>query len=87
MLTQVVLETLKQTKIKLIKILNLTAAAGSHAIIILTEWDEFVDLDYGKIFNSMEKPAYVFDGRRILNHEKLQKIGFHVKAIGKTLKE
>jgi UDPglucose 6-dehydrogenase len=61
------------------------AAKDSHAIAILTEWDEYRDLDYKKIFGSMEKPAFIFDGRDILDHEKLFKIGFNVSAIGKPL--
>jgi len=59
------------------------AAKNAHAIAILTEWDTYKDLDYEKIFDSMEKPAFIFDGRDILDHEKLFKIGFNVSAIGK----
>ena len=61
------------------------AAKDAHAIAILTEWDEFRDLDYEKIFASMEKPAFIFDGRDLLDHEKLFKIGFNVAAVGKPL--
>ena len=60
------------------------AAAGSHAIAIVTEWDEFKTLDWKKIYKSMKKPAFIFDGRNILNHEKLRKIGFEVLSIGKN---
>ncbi len=59
------------------------ACDGAHAIAILTEWDEFKTLDYQRIFNSMAKPAFVFDGRNIIDHEALRKIGFEVYAIGK----
>lgn len=59
------------------------AATGAHAIAILTEWDEFVNLDYKTIYDSMAKPAFVFDGRNILDHQKLRDIGFEVYAIGK----
>jgi UDPglucose 6-dehydrogenase len=59
------------------------AAKGAHAIAVLTEWDEYAKLDYQKIFDSMEKPAFLFDGRNILDHEKLFKIGFSVFPIGK----
>jgi len=58
------------------------AAAGSHAIAVMTEWDLFRSLDYGRIYRSMEKPAFVFDGRNILDHKRLQEIGFHVHPIG-----
>lgn len=61
----------------------LEAATGAHAIAVLTEWDEFTTLDYQQIFNVMAKPAFVFDGRNILNHNALRKIGFEVYAIGK----
>lgn len=59
------------------------ACDGAHALCILTEWDMFKDLDYTRIFNSMTKPAFLFDGRNILDHAKLREIGFEVHAIGK----
>ncbi len=59
------------------------AARGAHALAVLTEWDEYKNLDYEKIYASMEKPAFVFDGRNILDHKKLFEIGFNVFAIGK----
>ena len=55
---------------------------NAHAIAVLTEWDEFKDYDWQKIYDSMLKPAFVFDGRNILNAEKLTKIGFQYQAIG-----
>mmetsp|Transcript_11377 Transcript_11377/g.17455 ORF Transcript_11377/g.17455 Transcript_11377/m.17455 type:complete len:479 (-) Transcript_11377:3066-4502(-) len=60
-----------------------SAADGAHALCVLTEWDEFKTLDYEKIYKSMAKPAFVFDGRNIVDHEKLREIGFEVHAIGK----
>jgi UDPglucose 6-dehydrogenase len=57
--------------------------AGSHGICILTEWDEFKTLDYKKIYDSMAKPAFLFDGRLLLDHKALRDIGFEVHAIGK----
>lgn len=56
------------------------AAAGAYAILILTEWDLFKDLDYKKIYQGMRKPAFIYDGRNILDLESLKTIGF--KAIG-----
>ena len=50
----------------------MSAAAGSHAICILTEWDEFKTLDYQVIYDSMVKPAFIFDGRNVLDHAKLR---------------
>ncbi|KAK6106048.1 UDP-glucose 6-dehydrogenase [Brugia pahangi] len=58
------------------------AAMNSHAIVVLTEWDEFKSYDYRYIFNSMAQPASIFDGRLILDHNKLREIGFNVSAIG-----
>mmetsp|Transcript_27585 Transcript_27585/g.40703 ORF Transcript_27585/g.40703 Transcript_27585/m.40703 type:complete len:475 (-) Transcript_27585:315-1739(-) len=60
-----------------------TACEGSHAFAVLTEWDEFKTYDFQRIYESMAKPAFVFDGRNILDHEKLREIGFEVYAIGK----
>ncbi len=59
------------------------AAKGAHAIAILTDWKEFEDLDYKKMFESMNKPAFIFDGRNILNHQELFEIGFNVYPLGK----
>jgi len=63
----------------------LEAATGAHAIAVLTEWDEFTTLDYQHIFEVMAKPAFIFDGRNILNHAALRTIGFEVYAIGKPV--
>jgi UDPglucose 6-dehydrogenase len=60
------------------------AAQDSFAIAVLTEWNQYKDLDYEKIYKSMRKPAFIFDGRNILDHKKLFKIGFNVYPIGKT---
>ncbi len=59
------------------------ACTDAHAIAILTEWDEFTTYDWQRIYDSMKKPAFLFDGRNILNHQELRKIGFKVFAIGK----
>jgi UDPglucose 6-dehydrogenase len=59
------------------------ACSGAHAIAVITEWDEFKTYDWQKIYDSMQKPAFLFDGRNLLDHNKLAEIGFKVKAIGK----
>jgi UDPglucose 6-dehydrogenase len=59
------------------------ACAGAHAIAIVTEWDEFKKLDYARIFAGMPKPAFLFDGRNILDLAALRKIGFRASGIGK----
>lgn len=58
------------------------ACKGAHAISILTEWDEFMVYDWQKIYDSMHKPAFLFDGRNILNAKELESIGFIYKGIG-----
>ena len=55
----------------------------AHAILVLTEWEEFTLLDYKRIHNDMERPAFLFDGRAYLNHSYLKSIGFAVHSIGK----
>ncbi len=60
------------------------AAEGAHAIAILTEWKQYKDLDYARILKSMQSPAFIFDGRNILDHKKLFEMGFNVFAIGKS---
>eukprot|EP00606_Chrysophyceae_sp_TOSAG23-5_P001223 GSChrysophyteH2.ASY1.ANO1.1691.1 assembled CDS len=59
------------------------AATDSHAIAIMTEWDEFATADYKALYEVMQKPAFIFDGRNILPHAQLREIGFEVYAIGK----
>ncbi|HCQ14388.1 UDP-glucose 6-dehydrogenase [Flavobacterium sp.] len=58
------------------------ACKDSHAIAILTEWDEFKEYDWKRIYDAMLKPAFVFDGRNLLDREKLTSIGFQYQAIG-----
>jgi len=62
---------------------HMSSINKSHAIVILTEWDEFAAYDWKKIYKKVFKPAFIFDGRNILNHNKLISIGFDVFSIGK----
>jgi len=59
------------------------ACQGAHAVAVLTEWDEFKSYDWQKIYDAMLKPAFVFDGRNILDQKALEQIGFVYRAIGK----
>ena len=59
------------------------AAEGAHAVALLTEWDAFKKLDYKRIYSGMQKPAFLFDGRNILDLEILREIGFEASGIGK----
>lgn len=58
------------------------ACKDAHAIAVLTEWEEFAAYDWQRIYDAMQKPAFVFDGRNILNKTEMQKIGFAYQAIG-----
>lgn len=60
------------------------AAEGAHAIALMTEWKEYQKLDFEKLYKRMMKPAFVFDGRNLLDHSKLYQIGFEVYPIGKA---
>jgi UDPglucose 6-dehydrogenase len=59
------------------------AAKGAHAIAVATEWPQFAELDYETIYKTMVHPAFIFDGRNILDHKALYKIGFNVYAVGR----
>lgn len=63
----------------------ISACNNAHAIAVATEWDEFKELDFNKVYDVMEKPSFIFDGRNILDHAALRKLGFVVYAIGKPL--
>jgi len=60
-----------------------SAMNEAHAIAVLTEWDEFIQYDWQKIQKKMLKPAFVFDGRNILDKDKMNMFGFKYKGIGK----
>ena len=55
----------------------------AQAIVVLTEWDEFKAIDFEAAYQTMQKPAWIFDGRNVLDHKKLTEIGFKIRAIGK----
>ena len=61
------------------------ASEGCDAIAVMTEWDTYADLDFERIYLSMVKPAFIFDGRNILDHKRLFEIGFNVFPMGKPL--
>ncbi|MFC7525238.1 UDP binding domain-containing protein, partial [Parapedobacter sp. GCM10030251] len=58
------------------------AAARAHAIAVLTEWDEFRTYDWERIKDNMMKPAFLFDGRKLLAANRLADLGFAYYAIG-----
>jgi UDPglucose 6-dehydrogenase len=59
------------------------AACGAHAIAVMTDWQLYRTLDYSRLIADMVRPAFIFDGRNILDHQRLYEIGFNVFAIGK----
>lgn len=69
---------------ELLKVINdpYEVAKDAHGLAILTEWDEFKDLDWKRIKESMKKPAFIFDGRKLLDKQKLESLGFVYYAIG-----
>ncbi|KAH7101217.1 UDP-glucose/GDP-mannose dehydrogenase [Auriculariales sp. MPI-PUGE-AT-0066] len=75
----------KESIQKSVKILPsaLEACKGAEAVIIATEWKEFKEIDWQKVYDGMNKPAFVFDGRMIVDADKLRQIGFKVKTIGR----
>ena len=62
----------------------LDATRDSHAIAVLTEWDEFKSFDGKKVYDSMFRPAFLFDGRNVVNRQQLTEIGFEVHSIGRA---
>jgi UDPglucose 6-dehydrogenase len=83
------LNTRNDTKNKeLLNVVNdpYEAAKEAHAIAVLTDWDEFVTYDWQRIYDSMLKPAFIFDGRKILDKEKFEKIGFKMYSLGTSAK-
>ncbi|MAS97781.1 MAG: UDP-glucose 6-dehydrogenase [Kiritimatiellaceae bacterium] len=84
-------ETEKEINGKLAKLHSVDSAEAActkaHALAVITEWDVFQAQDFETIFNQMEKPAFVFDGRKILNHNQLQSIGFTAYEIGKATED
>ena len=61
----------------------LSACKNAEAIVVATEWKEFRDIDWQAVYDSMNKPAFVFDGRMLLDISKLREIGFNVTVIGR----
>lgn len=71
---------------KLLKVVNdpMEAVVDAHAVAILTEWDEFKSYNWHTIYDRMLKPAFLFDGRRILDNDEMNSIGFHFYKIGQS---
>ena len=62
------------------------AAEGADAVLLMTDWSLYPALDWRRIFDSMRKPALVFDTRNCLDGKELRRIGFKVLNIGKDIR-
>ena len=56
---------------------------GAQAILIATEWEEFIDLNWTEVKRKMEEPYLIIDGRNCLNAVKMIKLGFHYMGVGR----
>ena len=62
------------------------ALKDAHAVAILTDWDEFKAYDWKRIYENMKKPAFIFDGRKILDKNEMKEIGFEIFSLGTSIK-
>ena len=60
----------------------LEAATGAHAILLVTEWDEFKQVDWHQVKQVVALPI-VIDGRNCLDPTKLQEVGFEYYGMGR----
>jgi UDPglucose 6-dehydrogenase len=70
---------------RLVKVVNdpYQAMDDAHAVAILTEWDEFKTYDWQKVYEGMKKPAFLFDGRNVVDEIFSLAAGFYYCAIGR----
>lgn len=61
------------------------AMDDAHAVAILTEWDEFKTYDWQKVYEGMKKPAFLFDGRNVVNRKEIEVLGFSFQGVGREL--
>lgn len=57
--------------------------AGVDAVVILTEWKEFVGLDYARLKTQMNNPT-IFDGRNLLNPSQMKNLGIEYYSVGRN---
>jgi len=58
------------------------AAEGADALILVTEWGEFREPDFGRL-KSLMRHAAIFDGRNVYKPEHVRQAGFHYEGIGR----
>jgi UDPglucose 6-dehydrogenase len=59
-----------------------SAAAGSDALILLTEWKEFRAPDMGRLKSELRSPV-IFDGRNVFDLSSVRRLGFQYYGIGR----
>ena len=62
----------------------LEAANQAQAIVLITEWQQFVHADWRDIARSMRPPRFVFDGRNALDAGEMQRLGFEYIGVGRN---
>ncbi len=60
------------------------AVKGASAIILVTEWSEFRNPDFERIYGLVKHPA-IFDGRNVYALERMQNLGFYYESIGRNV--
>ncbi|RYD06110.1 hypothetical protein N752_06160 [Desulforamulus aquiferis] len=61
----------------------MSAASGCHALVLATEWPEFINLDWGAVQKEMREPFLILDGRNSLNAQNMSVLGFQYVGMGK----
>ena len=62
----------------------LEAANQAQAVVLITEWQQFVNADWRDIARSMRPPRFVFDGRNALDAADMQRLGFEYAGVGRN---
>ncbi|GAC1514816.1 MAG: hypothetical protein NVS1B11_30370 [Terriglobales bacterium] len=60
------------------------AARGADALLILTEWEEFANLDLPRIYNQLKYPIIV-DGRNLYDPDAMAAQGFTYYSVGRPM--
>ena len=61
---------------------NLDIFENAHAVLVLTEWEEYKNIKWDKVMEKMVKPAWVFDSRSVVNVDLVKKVGFSLWRLG-----
>jgi UDPglucose 6-dehydrogenase len=58
------------------------AADGAHAVVLVTEWNEFKYLNLERLRGLLKRPA-IFDGRNLWEPERMRRLGFEYHSVGR----